>query len=66
MADNPYWDRICALSEWQRDKGRKTYGQGLEDNPAGIIERLEHLEEELVDSLYYIEWIKEWLKNDRG
>lgn len=58
---NPYWNRICALSERQRAKGMETYGQGLEKNPAGIQKRLEHLEEELVDALMYIEWIKEWL-----
>ena len=58
---NPYWERICKLSDKQRAKGIETYGQGLESNPAAIMERLEHLEEELIDSLMYIEWIKEWL-----
>jgi hypothetical protein len=43
----------------------KTYGKGLEDNPLTIVERLEYLEEELIDSLMYIEHIKEWLHNER-
>ena len=60
---NPYWERICRLSEKQRAKGIETYGQGLEKNPAAIIERLNHLEEELIDALMYCEWIKEWLAN---
>lgn len=60
--NNPYWDRICALSERQRAKGLKTYGQGLEHNPADMTKRIEHLQEELVDALMYCEWIKDRLK----
>lgn len=59
--DNPYWERICRLSERQREKGMKTYGQGLESNPMVIEERLTYLQEELVDALMYIEHVKEWL-----
>jgi hypothetical protein len=61
MSNNPYWERICGMAEKQRAKGMKTYGQGLEDNPMKIIKRLEYLEEELIDGLYYIEHVKEWL-----
>lgn len=59
---NPYWERITKLADKQRAKGLKTYGQGLESNPMGIVERLEYLEEELIDGLMYIEHIKEWLR----
>lgn len=59
--DNPYWERICKLSERQRAKGMETYGQGLESNPAAILERIEYLQEELVDALMYCEWIKDKL-----
>lgn len=52
------------MAEKQRAKGMETYGQGLEDNPMQIVERLEYLEEELIDGLYYIEHIKEGLKGD--
>ena len=61
-AKNPYWERILAIADRQRAKGMETYGQGLESNPAAIMTRLEYLEEELIDGLMYIEWIKEWLK----
>lgn len=57
--ENPYWKRICKLSDKQRAKGMKTYGYGLENNPAAVIERIEHLEEELIDGLMYCEWIKD-------
>lgn len=60
--DNPYWERISAISERQRAKGIKSYGQGLESNSAGILTRLTYLEEELIDGLMYIEWIKDKIK----
>ena len=63
--DNPYWKRICKLSERQRAKGMETYGQGLEMNPLSIEERLTYLEEELIDGLYYIEHVKEWLRENK-
>lgn len=62
---NPYWERICKLSEQQREKGMKTYGQGLEDNPLSIMERLTYLEEELIDGLMYIEHIKAYLEGNK-
>lgn len=59
---NPYWKAIEALAEKQRAKGMSKYGMGLESNPVGIIERLEYLEEELIDGLMYIEHIKAYLQ----
>ena len=61
---NPYWERICKLSEKQRAKGMSKYGQGLENNPDGIVKRIEHLEEELIDALMYCEWIKDYFLGD--
>ena len=59
--DNPYWERITALAERQRNKGMSKYGQGLEMNTADILERINHLQEELIDGLMYCEWIKDKL-----
>ena len=56
---NPYWKRICKLADKQRAKGMETYGQGLESNPADMLKRIEHLQEELIDGLMYCEWIKD-------
>ena len=64
--ENPYWERICKLSERQRAKGMETYGQGLESNPADMLKRIEHLQEELIDGLMYCEWIKEKLMEKEG
>ena len=63
---NPYWDHICALSERQRAKGIETYGHGLENNPAAMLKRIEHLQEELIDGLMYCEWIKDKLTELEG
>lgn len=59
--NNPYWDRVTAIAQRQREKGLNKYGMKLEDNDWPIEKRLEYLEEELVDGLMYIEWIKEGL-----
>ena len=66
MDENPYWRRIEALSARQRAKGMETYGVGLEQNVAGLISRIEHLEEELIDGLMYCEWIKDKLCEMEG
>lgn len=60
--NNPYWERITAIAHRQREKGLRQYGMKLEENNLPVEKRLEYLEEELVDGLMYIEWIKEGLK----
>lgn len=62
---NPYWDNITKLANRQREKGIKVYGLGLEDNPADALTRIEHIEEELIDALMYLEWLKEGLNGKR-
>jgi hypothetical protein len=58
--DRPdYWAEICKIQARQTEKGLSKYGQRLEDNEfLGVIDRLEYLEEELIDGLMYIEHIK--------
>lgn len=63
--NNPYWRRITAIADRQRQKGIDTYGQGLEDNTAAMLTRIEYLEEELVDGLMYCEWMKDKLMEVR-
>lgn len=54
-----YWSNICEMQRKQTEKGKRTYGQILEENTSmSVIERLEYLEEELIDALMYIEHIK--------
>jgi hypothetical protein len=62
--DRPdYWAEICKIQSRQTEKGVKKYGRRLEDNhDLTMIERLEYLEEELIDGLMYIEHIKAALR----
>ena len=60
---NPYWDNITAIAIQQRNKGLRDYGQGIEDNPASILDRIKYIEEELVDALMYLEWLKDGVQN---
>lgn len=60
--NNPYWERITAIAERQRSKGLQNYGRGIEENDAAIRDRLDELEEELVDSLMYLEWLRDGLQ----
>ena len=64
--DRPdYWAEICKIQARQTEKGLEKYGQRLEDNESlGVIERLEYLEEELIDGLMYIEHIKAAFRKD--
>lgn len=57
--EDRYRQRIIERLDKQRKKGVKKYGGTLETNKAGMLERLEHLAQELTDGLEYIEWIKE-------
>jgi len=54
-----YLDRIIARFRAQQKKGIDKYGQVLENNHTPMLERIEHLAQELTNGLMYIEWIKE-------
>lgn len=66
MYNSRYWKQIEATFQKQRQKGFDTYGHGLEENTADIIARLNHLEEELIDGLMYIQWIKDLFGDEDG
>lgn len=54
-----YWDNVCRIQQKQVAKGIQTYGQTLEENTMlDARERIEMLEEELVDALQYLEHLK--------
>lgn len=54
-----YWENICKLNAKQEAKGKSKYGVSLEDNTTLTRnQRIEHLEEELIDGLKYCEHLK--------
>lgn len=56
--NHPYRNTIIKRIDAQIDKGLKKYGTPLYKNPLSMSERMDHLSEELVDGLQYIEHIK--------
>lgn len=61
---NKYIENINALMKKQESKGLSTYGQLLQDNNSmTTVDRIEYLEEELVDALMYLEHLKESVSN---
>lgn len=46
--------------------GLAKYGQHLGDNPAELLERIDHLQQELMDAVAYCEWIMQRLAEEAG
>lgn len=64
--ENPYWKNIEQIAADQRQKGIKSYGQGLEDNKTLTTEdTIRYLQEELIDALMYCEHLKAKLKEGK-
>lgn len=60
-----YWSRISKINARQEEKGLGKYGQPLEENVTlNREQRIEHLEEELIDGLKYCEHLKAVLGED--
>lgn len=56
---NTYVQNVISLLDRQTAKGLEKYGEALEDNTTlCIAQRIEHLQEELIDGLMYCEHIK--------
>ena len=54
-----YWDRISDMNERQVRKGVSKYGDILENNTTmPTDQRIEHIEEEMIDALNYLEHLK--------
>lgn len=62
--NNPYWENVTKIANKQREKGISEYGQGLEANKAAVLDRINYIEEELVDALMYLEWLKDGLTKE--
>lgn len=56
--DDPFWVKLTEIAQNQREKGLKEYGKGIEEDTADELTRLQRIEEELIDALYYIEHLK--------
>ena len=59
MSNISYRQNIIDKIDKQIEKGVNKYGQKLEDNNLTRDEKLTHLQEELIDALFYIEHLRE-------
>ncbi len=59
-SNDPYWSRITEMAQKQRSKGLEEYRKGIEEDTADVLTRLTRIQEELIDSLYYIEHLKDY------
>lgn len=48
--------RVCTEIMQRQAMGKRKYGTTLAENPAALIERLQHLKEELLDGALYAQW----------
>lgn len=53
-----YKEKIIEMLDKQINKGQRKYGLYLEENDLTFDERLDHLSEELIDGLQYIQHLK--------
>lgn len=57
---NQYWMNICRMNARQEAKGMDKYGEPLEQNTTlTTTQRIEHLQEEMIDALKYCEHLKQ-------
>lgn len=60
-----YLENIVGLMETQKQKGLKKYNVSLEENETlCYVQRIEHLQEELIDGLQYCEHLKATYKDN--
>lgn len=60
-----YWRNICKLNSRQEAKGMDKYGEPLEQNTTlTTTQRIEHLQEEMIDALKYCEHLKQVIDAD--
>lgn len=67
MAETTGDKHVDAVIESHRarvQKGIAKYGMTLDTNPAGITERLQHIQEEAMDAAAYCEWAMDALRRE--
>ncbi len=56
---DPVVERVCRKFTDRSDVGYKKYGITLEDDPSEMLTWLNHLQEELMDAVLYLQKAKE-------
>ena len=63
---DPVVERVCKKFVGRSDVGYEKYGITLEDDPSEMLEWLNHLQEELMDAVLYLQKAKEKYEATRG
>ena len=63
---DPVVRRVCQKFVGRSNVGYKKYGVTLEDDPSEMLEWLNHLQEELMDAVLYLQKAKEKYETERS
>ena len=63
---DPVVRRVCQKFVGRSNVGYEKYGVTLEDDPSKMLEWLNHLQEELMDAVLYLQKAKEKYEADRS
>lgn len=63
---DPVVERVVDKFVGRSDVGYKKYGVTLEDDPSKMLEWLNHLQEELMDAVLYLQKAKEKYETERS
>ena len=62
---DPVVERVVNKFKQRSDVGYKKYGVTLEDDPSKMLEWLNHLQEELMDAVLYLQKAKETYEKEK-
>jgi hypothetical protein len=63
---DPVVERVINKFKQRSDVGYKKYGVTLEDDPSKMLEWLNHLQEELMDAVLYLQKAKETYEKEKN
>ena len=63
---DPVVERVVDKFKQRSDVGYKKYGVTLDDDPSKIVDWLNHLQEELMDAVLYIQKSKETYEKEKN
>jgi hypothetical protein len=63
---DPVVERVVNKFKQRSDVGYKKYGVTLEDDPSKMLEWLNHLQEELMDAVLYLQKAKETYEKEKN
>jgi hypothetical protein len=63
---DPVVERVVDTFKQRSDVGYKKYGITLDDDPSKVVDWLNHLQEELMDAVLYLQKAKETYEKEKS